>query len=577
MLLFYFYSSAARRSLLLLILLLGWSARAQTPSWQAVAPAGVASAGNSLVTATATDAAGNVYLAGEFDGTVVFGGTTLTTSGSTDVFVAKWSSATRGFVWAQRAGGFANEAVTGVAVSGPNVYLVGTFSGTATFGSVALTSSGGVDLFVSKLTDAGSSAGFAWAQRAGSGGYEYAKAVAVSGSHVYVAGYFSSATASFGSIDLPNADPWGASYDVFVARLTDAGTTASFAWATRAGAAGSEQVEGLAASGNEVYLAGTFQGATASFGATTLTNAGTNNSPDVFVAKLLDGGTSGAFAWARQAGGGGSDLAHAVATHGGEVYVTGGFSSATAAFGPTVLANTGSGISPGADVFVTKLTAAGAFAWTVQAGSPDDEMARSLAVLGPDVYLTGYFGGRTSRFGSTVLTNTSTGGYNDVFVAKLTDAGPAAAFVWALQAGGTGGDFAGTVAASGRRVFVTGVVTPPATFGTLTLPGSSPSGLTAFLATINDEVLAAAPATALPTLSVFPNPAHSTATVQLPALSGATTLVLMDAQAREVYRQQVRLPALGTVKVPVHGLPAGMYQVRVQTGSQLLTCALMVQ
>ena len=42
-----------------------------------------------MVTATAIDASGNVYVAGYFTGTISFGATTLTSAGDRDVFVAK--------------------------------------------------------------------------------------------------------------------------------------------------------------------------------------------------------------------------------------------------------------------------------------------------------------------------------------------------------------------------------------------------------------------------------------------------------------------------------------------------------
>ena len=88
-------------------------AAAQVPAWQsarAVAVATAASTNNySEVTATAVDAAGNVYLAGNFTNTVVLGGTTLTSLGSYDVFMAKFNPASNQFVWAQRAGGTGND------------------------------------------------------------------------------------------------------------------------------------------------------------------------------------------------------------------------------------------------------------------------------------------------------------------------------------------------------------------------------------------------------------------------------------------------------------------------------------
>ena len=85
------------------------SAVAQAPNWQsarAVATATAAAASTySEVTATAVDAAGNVFLTGYFRNTMVLGSTTLTSLGSYDLFVAKFNPASNQFLWVQRAGG----------------------------------------------------------------------------------------------------------------------------------------------------------------------------------------------------------------------------------------------------------------------------------------------------------------------------------------------------------------------------------------------------------------------------------------------------------------------------------------
>jgi hypothetical protein len=64
-------------------------------------------------------------------------------------------------------------------------------------------------------------------------------------------------------------------------------------------------------------------------------------------------------------------------------------------------------------------------------------------------------------------------------------------------------------------------------------------------------------------LAVYPNPAHGSFTVQLPAkmpLLGLQ-LHLMDAVGRPVLRQEVT--GTGLIKVPAEILPAGMYWLSV--------------
>ena len=102
---------------------------------------------------------------------------------------------------------------------------------------------------------------------------------------MYVAGSFGSRTADFGATTLFNAADGPP--DVFVAKLTDAGTTSSFAWAQRAGSTDYDQVNALVVSGTSVYVAGSFSSATASFGATALTNSNPGT-PVGFLASLTD-------------------------------------------------------------------------------------------------------------------------------------------------------------------------------------------------------------------------------------------------------------------------------------------------
>jgi len=185
----------------------------------------------SYVAATAVDGAGNVYLAGAFRNSVVLGGTTLTSLGSFDVFVAKFNPTSNQFAWAQRAGGTGNDIATALAVSGTNVYMTGYFqSTTAGFGPATLTNAAlnnTADVFVAKLTDAGSTSGFVWAQRAGGMDNDVANALAMSGTNVYVAGGFTSLTADFGTVTLSNINP--NPYLGFLASLTDPTLTATTA------------------------------------------------------------------------------------------------------------------------------------------------------------------------------------------------------------------------------------------------------------------------------------------------------------------------------------------------------------
>ena len=542
------------------------SAVAQAPSWQsarAVATATAAAAGNySVVNSTVVDVAGNVFLAGYFRNSVVLGGTTLTSFGNYDVFVAKFNPANNQFVWAQRAGGTGADYATSLAVSGTSVYVAGYFSGSpAGFGSTTLNDAGYGDVFVAKLTDAGSTGSFVWAQRAGGIFRDYAYALAVSGTNVYVAGEFESPTAGFGSATLTNVSD----KDVFVAKLSDAGSTGIFVWAQRAGGRSRTVANALAVSGTSVYVAGNFYGSTADFGLTRLTNTGAVN---VFVAKLADAGSTGSFVWAQGAGGTDGEAANALAVSGTSVYVAGEFGSSTARFGSITLTNAGANSGRG-DVFVAKLTdtgSTGSFVWAQRAGGTGSDYATALVVSGTSLYVAGDFYGSTTRFGTATLTNAGASGA-DVFVAKLTDTG---SFEWAQQAGGTGNDAAHALAVSGTRVFMAGDFnSPTASFGNITITNPTPNTSLGFLASLTDPTLTATAAgRALTPAQLFPNPARRTATLRLPTGTPSIPLTLTDALGRTVRRYPA--PAGPETALDLGGLPAGLYLLRGAGAAQRL-------
>ncbi|MBF9236104.1 T9SS type A sorting domain-containing protein [Hymenobacter sp. BT683] len=81
--------------------------------------------------------------------------------------------------------------------------------------------------------------------------------------------------------------------------------------------------------------------------------------------------------------------------------------------------------------------------------------------------------------------------------------------------------------------------------------------------------LAQAPAEPLAELSVYPNPAHIRATVQVPAVAGATsaTVTLIDSQGTVVFEQPVSLLETGgAAEVPLLGKAPGLYRVQVKVG-----------
>ncbi|HLT45753.1 MAG TPA: SBBP repeat-containing protein [Rubricoccaceae bacterium] len=350
----------------------------------------------------AVDAAGNAYVTGQFEGTATFGTFSLTSVGSTDVFVVKYSPA-GDVLWARRGGGVNGEHGTRVALGADGAaYVAGAFNGVATFGSTVLTSAGSTDVFVVKYDPDGD---VLWARRGGGAEADYARGVAVDGAgEAYVTGSFK-ATATFGTFDLTS----GGGSDVFLAKYAAGGDVL---WARGGGGPGFfDQGEGVAvdASGN-AYVAGQF-GGTATFGASALTSAGAQ---DVFLVKYAP---SGDVLRVARGGGSGDDQGYDVAVDAsGAACVTGAF-RATATFGAFPLVSSGGG--PFAhSIFLVKYDAAGDVLWARSGGPAGDRDQGEGAAMGADgeAYFTGSFTG-TATFGPHTLTSA---GSADVFVTKLS-------------------------------------------------------------------------------------------------------------------------------------------------------------
>jgi hypothetical protein len=151
--------------------------------------------------AIAVDSGGNVLVGGQFAATVDFGGGPLTSAGGYDGFLAKYNT-NGGHVWSRRVGGASVDTVTGLGVdSTGNPTLVGYFQGPSNFGGANLTSAGSSDIFVARYTAAGA---HQWSNRYGDLDDQRAYAAAVDGAgNVAITGYFNG-TLTFGGPTFTN-------------------------------------------------------------------------------------------------------------------------------------------------------------------------------------------------------------------------------------------------------------------------------------------------------------------------------------------------------------------------------------
>lgn len=234
----------------------------------------------------ALDAAGNIYITGNFSGTATFYGSTnvtLTTAGQWDAFIAKYD-ASGNVLWAKKGGGSSHDHGLGIDTdANGNSTITGYYQSTsAVFNGVTLTSAGNWDMFVARFNSAGTQT---WAKRFGAAQYDYAYAVNVDkNNQIYLTGGFGT-TVAFGSYTITSTN--SATEDMFITKLDTAGNTL---WAIKAGAPAGEYTWGNAISSDQfggVYATGSFEG-TASFGTTSLVSSGGDElyGEDIFVCKI---------------------------------------------------------------------------------------------------------------------------------------------------------------------------------------------------------------------------------------------------------------------------------------------------
>ena len=145
----------------------------------------------------ALDSSGNIYVAGYYENTVDFGGGNITSNGSWDAFLLKLNSSGT-FQWVKSYGASNNDLGRDVAIdSNDNIYLTGNFRGTVDFGGGDVSSNPSANAYIF-LVKFNSSGVFQWVYTAGGTGVDDVRSLALDSSdNPYITGSFQS-TVNFG-------------------------------------------------------------------------------------------------------------------------------------------------------------------------------------------------------------------------------------------------------------------------------------------------------------------------------------------------------------------------------------------
>lgn len=353
--------------------------------------------------AIAVDSAGNSYVTGNFEAGCSFGSTTIGSSGSDDVYLAKYN-ATGNLLWVKKGGGSYQEQATAICYKNGYIYIAGYFrSNTVTFGTITLINASvasgidGADMYLVKYDVLGN---VIWARSAGGsstpiGNVDRCNGIAVDDAdNVYVVGNYSSYSATFGSYSITN---YG-SNNAFLVKYDSTGTVQ---WAQSYGGTGFDFGSDIAISvSGDIYITGFFGSSLVAVGTTNVINATGGSS--VFLIKLQQNGN---VSWIRYANGTALQSPTGVITQlNGNVVISGYYESTNLTFNSQSISNSTSY----SDVFIASFDSSGVCNWMQSAGSPlHDETVGMYGDNSGNIYISGYTPGQSFQAGSIITNNSN--------------------------------------------------------------------------------------------------------------------------------------------------------------------------
>lgn len=301
------------------------------------------------------DASNNIYLTGALGGAADFnpgnGTSVLTSRGSYDAFVAKYSSSGT-HIWSVQSGGSGEDFGRDISLANNgDVIATGYFSANAKFNtsgsSINITAKGGTDIFLTKYDQ--NSGALIWAKAIGSLADDRGNAVAVDGSNnVLISGEYSG-TADFNPSSATNNLTNSGSTDFFIAKYSSSG---NYLWANGFGSTGKDESTDLIVnSSNEIFVTGRFEQSVDFDPSNNSLLRRSNGLGDFYIAQYS---SSGKYLWAQSFGSKDDDLCHSLHYSANKLYSAGYFMN-TVDFDPgTKVYNR---ISSGSnDIFVQKFS-----------------------------------------------------------------------------------------------------------------------------------------------------------------------------------------------------------------------------
>lgn len=442
------------------------------------------------------DAAGGLYLTGNFNGlNINVGSTPLTNEdgvgATSDAFIARLDPATGTPAWVVHFGSDSFDSVFPLADASGNVFFWGDFTGTKlkVDGTDELTNADPTkstnDTFVGRLDPA--TGDLLWIKSFSSSKFDFVNLIADEFGRLYAFGGYNGKTLTApGGGTLTNTDPSETTADDFVARIDPA--DGALIWLSGMGSSGFDLVGLQADAAGDLFLSGLFQGPTFASGSKTLANAdGTGTTNDNFISRLdpADGATLWITGLTGPGSGGGfmGPIPFALDST-GNVYLAASFGGTLLDVGGHALTNVDGGALTN-DTFAAKLAPDGSVVWVTSFAGDDNDFLRLSFNANSEnpsvafgVFVSGGFTSTSLSAGGQTLVNADASKTtDDAFSASLNPSD--GSIVWLVPFSSAAEDFATLVTdAAGHLHFQISFDGPTLDVGGQTFTNKDPSGTT---------------------------------------------------------------------------------------------------
>lgn len=512
--------------------------------------------------AMATDAKGNVYTTGSFDGMTDFdpgpGSFPINVNGNTDIFIHKMD-AEGNLLWVKTYGG--DRAEGGYAISvdeAENIYVTGYYSGTINFDPPStqyeFSEPGNGNMFVLKLDTNGNTL---WARSIGGPKGETGYSIALDDTgNIYTTGWFNETVDFDPGMETFSLTSNGKA-DVYVQKLDNNG---NFIWAKSFGGIESDYGYSVRVDANgNIYTTGNFLETVDFDPSENVFNVTCIGQDDSFVQKL---DADGNFLWVRVMDGSAGVYSLSMDVDDiGNVVTTGAFRD-VADFNPGtgVDNHTSHGLN---DIFIQKLNADGQHTWTKSIGSKGRDVGIYVHCdrFG-NIYTTGAFSETVDFDASGAVANLTSNGQSDIFIQKMDAEGN---FLWAHAFGSINGEDGYSIVSDeigNILLLATFQETVDFKVGTSSTSLTSNGNYDVVVMKLNEIVSGISDDPKSVFLTAYPNPAFDVLNVSFEKSETAADLTLTDAHGKIIFTKHIENSS--QEQININGIP-GIYFLHVKT------------